>query len=65
MIAAFSATRATSSRCSRSGAALTATGRAKLEVLRGKLAAYETRLASGLSAAERAQLMGLLDRAAR
>lgn len=45
--------------------ALTATGRAKLEVLRVKLAAYETRLAAGLSAAERAQLMGLLDRVAR
>jgi DNA-binding MarR family transcriptional regulator len=45
--------------------ALTATGRAKLEVLRTKLAAYEARLASGLSATERAQLMALLDRVAR
>jgi DNA-binding MarR family transcriptional regulator len=45
--------------------ALTATGRAKMETLRARLAAYEARLAAGLSAAERAQLMGLLERIAR
>jgi DNA-binding MarR family transcriptional regulator len=45
--------------------ALTATGRAKMEALRTRLEAYEARLASGLSAAERSQLMALLERVAR
>ena len=41
---------------------LTASGRAMLETLRDRLAAYEARLAGRLSAAERQQLMGLLER---
>jgi DNA-binding MarR family transcriptional regulator len=43
---------------------LTASGRTKLERVRAQLAAYETRLAAKLSAAERAQLMALLVRVA-
>lgn len=43
---------------------LTPAGRAKLEALRVELAAYEKRLASQLSAAERSQLMALLERVA-
>ncbi|MEK8030265.1 MarR family transcriptional regulator [Ideonella sp. DXS29W] len=44
---------------------LTERGLAQLEMLRDKLDAYEARLSSGLTAAERAQLMDLLDRVAR
>lgn len=43
---------------------LTPAGRAKLEALRAELAAYEKRLAQKLSAAERSQLMALLERVA-
>jgi DNA-binding MarR family transcriptional regulator len=43
---------------------LTPAGRGKLETLRTELAAYEKRLAARLSAAERAQLMELLERVA-
>ncbi|MCW5667149.1 MAG: MarR family transcriptional regulator [Piscinibacter sp.] len=43
---------------------LTPAGRAKVEALRSALAAYEERLAQRLSAAERAQLMALLERVA-
>ncbi len=45
--------------------ALTASGRAKMEAMRTRLDAYEARLAAKLSAAERAQLMDLLERVAR
>lgn len=45
--------------------ALTATGRAKLEQLRVRMAGYEQRIAAGLSAAEREQLIGLLNRTAQ
>ena len=45
--------------------ALTATGRARMETLRTRLEAYEARLAAQLTAAERAQLMNLLERVAR
>jgi DNA-binding MarR family transcriptional regulator len=41
---------------------LTASGRAVLQTLRERHAAYEERLASALSAAEREQLMSLLQR---
>jgi len=41
---------------------LTASGRAMLDTLRAKLAAYEARLAQNLSAAERKQLLALLAR---
>ena len=44
---------------------LTEQGLARLEMLREKLDAYEARLSAGLSAAERAQLMELLERVAR
>lgn len=44
--------------------ALTAAGRAKLDALRVALGDYEVRLASGLSATERKQLMDLLGRVA-
>lgn len=44
--------------------ALTATGRAKLDALRVALGDYEERLAKGLSATERRQLMDLLGRVA-
>jgi DNA-binding MarR family transcriptional regulator len=43
---------------------LTDEGRARLEVLRVALVGYEQRLAKGLSAAERRQLMDLLGRVA-
>jgi len=43
---------------------LTPAGRAKVEALRSALAAYEERLAQRLSAAERTQLMALLERVA-
>lgn len=43
---------------------LTPAGRAKVEALRSALAAYEANLARHLSAAERAQLMALLERVA-
>ena len=43
---------------------ITAAGRAMLEKLRAELEAYEARLASGLSKAERTQLMALLARVA-
>lgn len=43
---------------------VTASGRGKLEALRQQLDAYEARLAQRLSAAERAQLMALLERVA-
>lgn len=42
--------------------ALTASGRAMLETLRERLAAYEARLAGRLSASERKQLLALLER---
>ena len=45
--------------------ALTATGRARMEALRTRMEAYEARLAAQLTAAERAQLMDLLERVAR
>lgn len=41
---------------------VTATGRSKLELLRRELEAYEARLARQLSAAERTQLLSLLER---
>ena len=41
---------------------LTAAGRAKVEALRSALAAYEASLARQLSAAERTQLLALLER---
>lgn len=44
--------------------ALTATGRAKLEQLRVRMAEYEERIAAALSTAEREQLIGLLNRTA-
>lgn len=44
--------------------ALTATGRAKLEQLRLRMAEYEERIAARLSAAEREQLIALLNRTA-
>ncbi|MDH4393885.1 MAG: MarR family transcriptional regulator [Aquabacterium sp.] len=44
--------------------ALTATGRSKLEHLRERMAEYEERIAAGLSSAERAQLIKLLNRTA-
>lgn len=44
--------------------ALTAEGRRKLAIVREATGAYETRLAEGLSAAERRQLMDLLARVA-
>lgn len=44
--------------------ALTATGRGKLEQLRVRLAEYEERIAARLSAAEREQLIRLLERTA-
>ena len=44
--------------------ALTATGRARMEALRARLDAYEARPSAQLSAAERAQLVGLLERVA-
>lgn len=43
---------------------VTATGRSRLEALRVRLAAYEERLAQQLTAAERSQLLALLDRVA-
>lgn len=43
---------------------LTASGRAMLETLRERLAAYEARLAAGLSVAERKRLLALLARLA-
>lgn len=43
---------------------LTDEGRARLEALRTELAVYEKKLASALSAAERTQLMALLERVA-
>jgi len=43
---------------------ITGAGRGKLEKVRAELAAYEARLANQLSAAERAQLMALLERVA-
>lgn len=43
---------------------LTASGRAMLDTLRDRLAAYEARLAGRLSASERKQLMALLERVA-
>lgn len=45
--------------------ALTASGRNKMEAMRARLHAYEARLAAKLSAAERAQLLDLLERVAR
>lgn len=45
--------------------ALTPAGRSTLEQLRGRMAEYEERIAAGLSAAERKQLIGLLERMAR
>jgi len=44
--------------------ALTAPGKAMLDTLRANLAAYEARLASRLTAAEREQLLALLSRVA-
>ena len=41
---------------------LTPAGRAKVEALRSALAAYEANLARHLSAAERTQLLALLER---
>lgn len=43
---------------------LTASGRSMLDTLRDRLAAYEARLATRLSAAERLQLLSLLERVA-
>lgn len=45
--------------------ALTATGRHRMESLRERLDAYESRLAAKLTATERKQLMSLLERVAR
>lgn len=45
--------------------ALTATGRSRMEQLRERLAVYEAKLAAGLSATERAQLLALLEKVGR